>query len=50
MDNDCATNSLYAQSPDGDQAFTAYKSEDAANLRRFENFASVVGSIESVKW
>ncbi len=34
VDNDCATNSLYAQSPDGDQAFTAYKSEDAANLQR----------------
>jgi hypothetical protein len=48
--NDCATNSLQAQSPDGPTAFVAYKSETASGLQRFENFSGTVGAIESVRW
>ena len=48
--NDCPPGTLFAQQRDDPDNFIAGTSEHSANLRRWENFTGVAGSIESVTW
>ena len=50
VQNDCATDSLYAQTRDLPSGFTAYTSELAAGFERWENYSGAAGSIETVTW
>jgi hypothetical protein len=46
----CPGDSLLSQVADGPSAFTAYTSEQSADILRFENFSSVAGAITGVRW
>lgn len=48
--NDCPPGTLFGQQRDEPDDFIAGTSEFSANLRRWENFSGVAGSIESVQW
>ena len=48
--NECPPGTLFAQQRDGPDDFIAGTSEFSADLRRWENFSGVAGSIEAVHW
>jgi len=50
VENDCSTDSLYTQTRDLPDAFTAYTSELGAGFERWDNYAGAAGAIEDVTW
>ncbi len=47
---DCPTHSLYSQTRDGPDFFTAYTSEFSAGLQRWDNFSEIIGPIDALTW
>ncbi len=48
--DDCPADALFSQSRDDPDDFTAYTSELAEGIQRFEDFAGVGGPIDAVSW